>query len=250
MKIDGIQLKALKLLGQWSLCTIVGFAVGITLGGITSSAVSVVITLIPSEADIVLPDPIVKTILNGVFGCIFGSSIGIMQWLVLRRHLQRAYRWILVNIAWITIGTIIATAIHGNMSSPASVILNVVAFSSFALLQGFILWRRAYAVGLWVLANAIGWGLGALATKPIELSISNLPGTRLEATPDTIIWWCNYLGFMAAQGIGYGVTFAAVIGAVTGCALVFLLSHQADQDKPLGSVTEQLPTDVDHLQRG
>lgn len=71
---------------QWVLATAVGAMLGYTLG------------LLPSTLATDWP-PAMTVAGAGVLGVLILVTIGGTQWLVLRRHLHRAYRWILITAA-------------------------------------------------------------------------------------------------------------------------------------------------------
>jgi hypothetical protein len=78
--------------GWWILATIVGFAIGKYVGGVIAENVPGAVGL-------------------GLSGAAIGVSVGVTQWLVLRRHVIRAEWWILASVlAWTVGGGIIGAA--------------------------------------------------------------------------------------------------------------------------------------------
>jgi hypothetical protein len=77
--------------GWWIPATIVGFGIGKDVGGLATQA-------IPGAVG------------SGLDGLALGTSIGLAQWLVLRRHALLAWWWILASaIAWAIGWSVIAS---------------------------------------------------------------------------------------------------------------------------------------------
>ena len=89
---QGLVLRRRIGLGWWVLVSSVGFGVGKVLGEAWTQG-------IPGAVG------------HGLSGAVIGASIGIAQWLVLRRHVARAEWWVLANIgAWVVGWSLISVA--------------------------------------------------------------------------------------------------------------------------------------------
>ena len=110
-------------------------------------------------------------------------GIGMMQWLVLRRHIPQAAWWTLVSIT----GGLIGAVVIGGVASAAFAILgmdlvtrtmqgtvaNVASLSLYGagigLMQWLFLRRHVMQTGWWVLASIIGWALlGVMVGESLE----------------------------------------------------------------------------------
>jgi hypothetical protein len=211
---------------QWTLANAVAEALG--LGGTLLAGILLFTRLEP------LAGPVVSAILAVVMGTFLeGSIVGTAQWLVLRQAIPRLTwrQWTVATaigagIAW-TLSMIPVTLIA--LSSPpadaasqpaqepsafvyygAAAALGFVAGSILAVAQWRILLRYAQRAGWWLPANGCAWAFGMALI---------FVGTNL----------------IPASGITFGIilvliTFVvmagAVVGAIHGVALVWLLRRQ------------------------
>jgi hypothetical protein len=85
---------------SWLLATAIGAGLAWTLGMIPSTAMA--LTSSPSiSASSGEPTVVVKAFLAAGLGLIAGPILGLAQWAVLRRYVQRAGRWLWANaLAW------------------------------------------------------------------------------------------------------------------------------------------------------
>jgi hypothetical protein len=149
-----------------------------------------------------------------VLGSGLGIGVGILQWLVLRRRVSRAGWWVLAStagfvVAWVgseaavdalgysedfigrgVLTRLLQDFIGGAMLGPG-----------VGLMQWLVLRRQVSRAGWWVLASTVGCGLGMAVMGAFEVVVGSI-GT----------------GFLL--GLLFG---GAVLGAVTGGALVWLL---------------------------
>ncbi|MCK4899229.1 MAG: hypothetical protein KAS38_10645 [Anaerolineales bacterium] len=130
-------------------------------------------------------------------GIVIGIGVGVLQWLVLRRRISGVGWWVLTSAAG---GLIIPVAFEGLSESLSFGALmsftGVVALGGAVAgtLQWLVLRGQVSRAGWWVLASTVGWGLGMTAAIAYSW-----PGPM----------WLIVTG--------------AVLGAVTGGALVWLL---------------------------
>jgi len=166
-------------------------------------------------------------------GTLEGIVVGIAQWLVLRRPIQNmSWRaWVLATaigafVAW-TLGMIPSTLMATNAdaaAAPPPEMSNVVMHGLAALMgavlgpilglpQWLVLRRHVQKAGWWVLANAAAWALGM---PVVFVGASSVPPGGFG------------LGVVVV-GIVTGASAGAVVGAVHGLALVWLLqSHHVE----------------------
>jgi hypothetical protein len=135
-----------------------------------------------------IPDMITAGYLGVVTGAVL---VGLLQWLVLRRHLSGALRWIPVNFAALAVVGIVIFGV-GTIDRDLGWILGVSLFGTMVgVLQWALLRQQLSRAGWWILASTAGW-------------IAGMPFGDLNGPP----------------GLG------AVYGAVTATALVWILRTQ------------------------
>lgn len=120
-----------------------------------------------------------------------GLLIGVLQWLVLRRHVTRAIRWVLANLGAVAVVGVVIFGV-GMVNANLGWYSGVSAFGTVVgVFQWLVLQGQVPRAGLWVMASTIGWIVG-------------MP-----------------LGDMAGPpGLG------AAYGAITGLAMVWLLRQK------------------------
>lgn len=158
-----------------------------------------------------------------LIGALEGAALGFTQWLVLRHYIRHVGWWILAT----TIGAIVAWLVgikvsvllllvffDGSIANPLPAALLGAVFwlgvwvgAVLGLAQWLVLRTHVRRGALWVLANAIAWGLGL----PIAFFSANLVQVGEFGTETVMV------------GVATGATVGTVIGAVTGAALLWLL---------------------------
>jgi hypothetical protein len=140
------------------------------------------------------------------FGIGLGIGIGVLQWLVLRRRVSGAGWWVLASFAG-GYGIMHAGFTGYSESLRMSYVsllglTGVVALSGAVTgtLQWLILRGQVSRAGWWVLASTVGWGLAIALSRGVGAS-----------------------DFVAVGVVG------AVLGAVTGGALVWLLRQHVPE---------------------
>ncbi len=192
MKVKGSQAGWGFWLG-WVVASTVGFFVGFWLGFILG------LIIIGEDNGINL----LRSILGYfMFGTSIGAMTGVLQWLVLRGRVSKAGWWILASIP-AGYGIFLAGDIGIEESLNFGTLLSsigVVALGGAVagILQWLVLRRQVSRAGWWVLASTVGWALGVTVMDALEY---------MYGTPDDLQL----------------VVTGAVLGAVTGGALVWLL---------------------------
>lgn len=173
----------------WLLAVSIGWGEGVYLGWYTDDE--------PKTLQSV-PD----VILAGYSGLVVGAMlIGGLQWLVLRRHVVGAGRWVPANLGAVAVVGAVILGV-GVVDRDLGWIVGISLFGTVAgLLQWAVLRRQVPLAGWWVAASTAGWVLG-------------MPFGDLNGPP----------------GLG------AVYGAITATTLVWLMRQpsQATQ-QPEGS---------------
>jgi hypothetical protein len=137
-----------------------------------------------------------------------GLLLGLAQWLVLRPYVAASYDWIINQAAGWVVGFALGLVVVQLLSATA--ISTLVGFILFGLIVALFQWpvlRREMPQLLpWVLANVVGWTLGAYLSQ-VAAGIffqDNLPSTVTSVL------------------VTVGIT-GLVAGAVTGLALVWIV---------------------------
>jgi hypothetical protein len=205
-----IRLDSWTLWEWWVLATATGGLIGMGIVAVASAIASQFGT--------------VSTVsLLHVVGALEGITLGLTQWLVLRRYIKHMGWWIIATgigamIAWlIGLKVIVVLTLIFFSDLTAQPMLSTLLEAAFFLgiwvgavlgcAQWFVLRSHVRRAMIWVFANALAWGFGLL----IALTGATLikPGeVKLET---------------ALIGIATGGVTGFVIGAITGIALVWLL---------------------------
>ena len=189
---------------RWVLLTVAGWTIGFPLGFVFVAVAGWIIG-IPEGSDSI----ILKLGLdNAALFIVVVAVVSLMQWLALRRVVQRAGFWVLASI----IGFTISSSIHGVVChvygypddlGPLGALVWTLFFilggTLTGLLQQRILRHQVHRSGWWVPASAAGWGLVVIGFG----IVSKILGVRLQV-----------VGLIASSGL---------LGIVTGVTLIWLL---------------------------
>ncbi len=131
-------------------------------------------------------------ILAGYLGVVVGGTVmGMLQWLVLRRHVIRAGRWVLATLGGAAVAGVVIFGV-GAFNRDLGWFAGVSSFGTVvATFQWLVLQGQVPRAGWWVLAGTVGWVVG-------------MPLGDIVGPP----------------GLG------AAHGAITGTALVWLLRQR------------------------
>jgi hypothetical protein len=206
---------------RWVLLTVVGWVIGFPLGFVFVAVVGSIIGVHEGSDSIIL-----KLGLDNAALFIFVvAAVSLMQWLALRRVVQRAGFWVLASI----IGFTISSSIHG-------VVCHVYGYPDDLGFPGALCWAAACVVGgalagllqqrilrhqvchsaWWVPASAAGWGLSVIGFGLIGLAIHS----PKEAGPFAALIG----GLVLPVGLG-----AILLGIVTGGTLIWLFGQPTQQ---------------------
>ena len=177
----------------WSLATILGLVLGI--------AISLIVITVINKITHISEDTIAMFIILPSIG----FSVGILQWLNLRRRVSWASMWIWVTAVGWMIGIPLALSLYtGLISISDSTLIDVwgktIQATIIAILIGVIQWlmlrRHISRAGWWIFANLIGWNAASLLA-----------------------------GAGAMVGVLDSIPMGISVGAVTGLALAWLLQQ-------------------------
>jgi drug/metabolite transporter (DMT)-like permease len=175
---------------QWALASGLGAAVGFALADAVLRPFSE--ALYDAMAEVV------------IFGLI-GAMMGILQWLVLRRHFSQVGWWVAASAVG---GTLVGIggAYYGNKEGQVNLtVFYSLVGSILGALQWLLLRRRISRSGWWVVASLLGWALAL----PVIQSLDRLG--LMRGLSDAIVY-----------PLGFGL-MGTVVGIVTGGLLVWLL---------------------------
>lgn len=139
---------------------------------------------------------------------ITGILLGLAQWLVLRPYVSNSYDWILNHaVGWVvgyTLGLFIVQLLS---RTQLGMLVGFIVFGAIvALFQYPVLRREIPHLTTWILANVIGWTLGAYLSQLAAGVVFN------NVVPTTFV----------SVLVTVGVT-GLVAGAITGLALIWIV---------------------------
>ena len=137
-----------------------------------------------------------------------GMLVGLFQWMVLRRYLTYTVDWIFTGVAAWSLAYALGLMIIQILS--ASLLGAVIAYSIFGVIIAAVQWpvlrREIPNVLPWVLANIVGWALGAyLSPWALTLFTAGAPASQ----------WLISGVISAVTGL--------IAGGITGFALVWIV---------------------------
>ena len=172
--------------------------------------------VLASSAGLAVAFPVAFAVLRGVIGvgavgfavagAVIGASLGIAQWLVLRRRVSWAGWWVLASSVGFAVGIAVSIAVRMAVGivmagAGAGAVAGAVIGASLGIAQWLVLRRQVSWAGWWVLASIVGFAV-------------------IEA-----------VAFAVLRGVIEGMAFAvAGYEAITGGALVWLLRQPPAQD--------------------
>jgi len=174
---------------SWTLATALGMLIGY-----------LPLALLVGSFDLGLARVIVP-IITGVF-------LGLAQWLVLRPYISNSYDWILNHaVGWVVGFTLGLFVVQLLSKTPFGMLVGFMSFGLIvALFQYPVLRREIPHLGTWIVANVIGWTLGAyLGQLAAGVFFQNVAPTTFTSVLVTV-----------------GIT-GLVAGAITGLALIWIV---------------------------
>jgi hypothetical protein len=135
-----------------------------------------------------------------VFGAVIGITLGIAQWLVLRRRIPQAYMWVLASVAG---GAVLAASGFAAGEAIGGPLGGAVIGASLGTMQWLVLRRRVSEAYLYLAASIAGFALALSVGEAVGFSVGGATGWLLG-----------------------GIIFGIVAGSITGAALVWLLGRR------------------------
>jgi hypothetical protein len=123
----------------------------------------------------VLLNALLMALEGAYLGILFGLLIGLFHWLVLRRHITDAYRWIALTTGGLALGTplgiLVLHLLFGDFASLDGPLYSVLIAAPvpgivIGLLQRSFLSRHFGNTGWWVLSSALAWPVSLLPLLP------------------------------------------------------------------------------------
>ena len=156
---------------------------------------------------------------GAVGGAVGGAVVGILQWLVLRQQLSRTGWWVLAStvgiavfgdVVWYSSTTVEWVITGGALSFTVAMSVGfAVGGAVVGILQWLVLRQHLSRAGWWVLASTVGFPVGAAVYVAVFQAVNLALGGDLSAA-------------FIERAMGFAVA-GAVVGAITGTALVWLL---------------------------
>ncbi len=223
IKTDGGQL-GWRFGLRWVLLTIAGWAIGFPLGFVFVPVAGWIIGIHEGSDSIILK----LGLDNAALFIVVVAVVSLMQWLALRRVVQRAGFWVPASI----IGFTISSSIHGvvchiygypdDLGLPLGALVWILFFilggTLTGLLQQRILRHQVRRSGWWVPASAAGWGLGVIG---LAIAYFVLPTMGKGPAPFVLLLIRNLI-LPTVLGAG-------LLGIVTGWTLIWLLRQPKQQ---------------------
>ncbi len=169
---------------------------------VLASAVSGAVTMTVT-GDLVRAGSADAAVVVAVFGLLIGVSLGITQWLVLRRQVPRAYRWVLASALGGMVVGVLGLAMGEAVGGPFG---GSVIGAALGSMQWLVLRRSISRAYVWVLASIVGFALGLTAGEASGFAVEGSAGWLVGGS---------------VQGV--------VVGAITGSALVWLLRQPVSE---------------------
>jgi hypothetical protein len=139
---------------------------------------------------------------------ISGTLLGLAQWLVLRPYVSKSFDWVINQaVGWVVGFTIGLFVVQLLANSPLGILLGFISFGVIvAIFQYPALRREIPYLATWILANVIGWTLGAYLSQVVA---SNFFQNALPTTFTSVL-------------VATGIT-GLVAGAITALALILIV---------------------------
>ena len=181
-----------SLLAGWILANLIGWAAGLAIGELFSPLAARIPIPWQHDRDLV---SVYATII------LLGLSIGVAQWVVMRRYLTRPTRWITTTLIGYLLCVVIFVTFNSNRIEldRAKVWNNMLLLgllgSAIGVSQWWVLRQHYSQAGLWVLASAAGflffmWGIVTPSHSQGEFIIrSTISGVLAAAVSGVTLVW-------------------------------------------------------------
>jgi hypothetical protein len=196
----------------WVIASAVGLAIGL----------AVYLPLAVGLADGM--EVVAHTLISASAGAWLGMSVGVAQWLVLRRRDTNPGGWVVASAVGAAVGGTGALVLAGLMSQALNTdfVANFVVGGAFlggslGLAQWLLLRQQVARAGWWVLASAVGLSTG--------LGVGRIGGAALH---DAILGAAGESMARIGATAVFGILIVLGYGAITGGVLVWLVRRRPD----------------------
>jgi hypothetical protein len=153
----------------WLIATLFAVVVGF--------AVFFIVMSILGESIGVIPDLVASLLMAGCFGIV----IGLAQWAILRRYVQRSAAWIGVTLLGFLISSPVLLSMGGGfgpyITLRASLIMAASLGGSLGVTQWFVMYKKVRRSALWIGISLISWilaGLIGVFLKTLSLEMGSI----------------------------------------------------------------------------
>ncbi|HJS19116.1 MAG TPA: hypothetical protein VJ785_10215 [Anaerolineales bacterium] len=178
---------------------------GLWLGWTLATALGMLLGFLPS---ILLVNVLDLQWARVIVPLVAGFLIGLAQWAVLRNYLVESYDWVLAGGTSWAVGYALGLFLINSLSNTG--LGGVIAYALFGVIVAIVQWpllrREIPNAWVWILANAIGWGLGFYFGQMSLNLFFNDPAIAPIASTSLV---------STVSGL--------VAGAITGLALIWIV---------------------------
>lgn len=178
---------------------------GLWLGWTLATALGMILGYLPS---VFFVGELDYGIARVIVPLLAGLILGVAQWLVLRGYVTSSYDWIINHAGGWVVGYAIGLFVVSLLSTiPFGALIGFLLFGVIvAIFQWPVLRREIPHIWSWILANVIGWTLGAFISQLVVGAVSQ------NAVPTLVV---NTLLTVGITGL--------IAGAVTALALIWIV---------------------------
>lgn len=176
---------------------------------------------------------VTRTLVSAVAGAVLGGSLGVAQWLLLRRRASDQGRWVLASVVGGTVGGTGALVAADILSAlvDTDFITNLVVGGTFlgaslGIAQWLLLRRLFIQAGWWVVGSALGLSLG--------LGLGRVGGAALH---DAFLGAMSETLARVLATVIFGSLTVVAYGVITGGVLVWLHRRRSDAEAKPHSAT-------------
>lgn len=170
---------------------------------------------------------------NILMGLLFGSAIGLVEWLVLRPYISEMGWWVpATTIGWASTFMIGAYVGAGSTSYENTILFGALIGTASSLAQYVALRRRTTLAEVWVVVNVLAWIVALLTYPEVDHFLD-----RLRSAAFDVIYFINSIIPRSGNGLVRGLYVLSdlmpllwlgpVLEITTGLTLIWLLRRTA-----------------------
>jgi len=124
-----------------------------------------------------------KALIPALVGAGFGAPFGTAQWIVLRRHLQRAGRWVTATAlgyaaVFLLGGLFLSGEVAADLPAGKQVLLGGLLGAAIAVPPSILQWllvlrTQISLAGIWIAASVLSWALGFAVSFLLRLTVGD-----------------------------------------------------------------------------